>query len=341
MSIASQTFCPNAPLQPNGSLPWIIEPPLARSLSKAWRCPSSDAFARELVPWAKAKHPKCKGMASCFTPISNYRCYAVLLGETGSIYLGLNVEIPGTAEATTLHAEQFASLLSAGVGGGGSRLNETGLISLAQRGTGAPCGHCRQWLAEFADAPKLVLLGTAGTARPMSAIFVDSFGPLALNNTCPLLSTDPRCVRARAVREPSLADPLSRAAVKAALASYSPYAKRRSGVALRTSGNKIYASGIFESVALNPSVQPVVAALVDLIVRGGAVAGPQWGSSIVEAVHAEEEEEEVLDVDVEASGDSELFAASRHAWPSYVAHTRSVLRSLAPNATVRVVPFAR
>lgn len=94
MSIASQTFCPNAPLQPNGSLPWIIEPPLARSLSKAWRCPSSDAFARELVPWAKAKHPKCKGMASCFTPISNYRCYAVLLGETGSIYLGLNVEIP-------------------------------------------------------------------------------------------------------------------------------------------------------------------------------------------------------------------------------------------------------
>ena len=150
-----------------------------------------------------------------------------------------------------------------------------------------------------------------------------------------------RCVRARAVREPSLADPLSRAAVKAALASYSPYAKRRSGVALRTSGNKIYASGVFESVALNPSVQPAVAALVDLIVRGGAVAGPQWGSGIVEAVHAEEEEEEVLDVDVEASGDSELFAASRHAWPSYVAHTRSVLRSLAPNATVRVVQFAR
>ena len=183
---------------------------------------------------------------------------------------------------------------------------------------------------------------------------MDSFGPLSLNNTCPLLSPDPRCVRARAAQRlrepPSTAraddvDPLSRAAVRAALASYSPYAKRRSGVALRAANGRVYSSGIFESVALNPSVQPVVAALVDLIVGGGAAAGASWGSAIVEAVHAEEEEAEERraaaipsreeTVEVEASG----LAFARHAWPSYVAHTRSVLRSLAPNASVRVVRF--
>jgi cytidine deaminase len=366
-------FCPGAPAVPNSSLPWVLSAPLARSLSDAWRCSTADAFARELVPWAKAKHPLC-GDASCLTPLSGFECHAVLTGASGAVYLGVNIEVPGTGEHTTLHAEQFASLLAAGVGQPEKSSPESGLVSLAQRGTGAPCGHCRQWLAEFVDAPELMLLGTAGggVARPMRQLFPDAFGPASLNNSCPLLSTDSRCTR-RLPPPAAVAptdDPTALAAVRAALHAYTPYTGQRSGVALRTSSGEIYAAPTFESVALNPGVQPAVAALVALLVGGGTAPGDRWGSSIVYAVYAEEQPAEVAEA-VEAQGGT-VRASPRHAqgprnavseiaaesarderkrvapmgartrarsWPSYAAHTRAVVRSLAPNATVQTVHF--
>jgi cytidine deaminase len=301
--IVISMWCPGAPATANASLPWIMSASDAQALSRMWNCPSEDALARQLVPWALAKHPNCGGH-SCFTPLSDFRCHAVLTGASGAIYLGINLEVPAVSESTTLHAEQFASLLSAGVGHSRitGRLRETGLVSLAQRGTGAPCGHCRQWLAEFIDAPSLVLLGTSDITqrRPMNQIFPMPFGPSALNNSCPLLSSAPECARpltdmggARGAPIEGSLDPLSAAAVHTALhESYCPYTRRRSAVALRTARGAIFTGGAYESVALNPSVQPVVAALVDLIVGGGAALGRSWGRPIVEAVLAEESESE-------------------------------------------------
>ena len=190
-------WCPAAPATVNASLPWALSPAEAAALAKEWRCPDRDAFARELVPWALARHPMC-GESSCFTPLSHYRCFAVMTGPGGAIYFGVNIEVRESALATTLHAEQFASLLAAGIGA--RTWHETGLESLAQRGTGAPCAHCRQWLAEFANAPDLVLIGTAGQGvrQPMSDLFPLAFGPAALNNTCPLLAQGPACAPAGA-----------------------------------------------------------------------------------------------------------------------------------------------
>jgi cytidine deaminase len=242
------------------------------------------------------------------------------------------LEIPGSPLQTTLHAEQFSTLVAAGVGR--KKWKETGLLSLAQDGTGAPCGHCRQWLAEFEDAPNLRLIGTGkkGLTTRMETIFPDAFGPAALNNSCPLLANDPSCAhqQRKSLRSANTStfamndkvDELVQAAINAATNSYTPYSSRRSGVSLRTTSGEIYAAGAYESVAFNPTVQPVMSALVALIVGGGSIPGPQWASHISDAVLAE---------DMPAT--TQLGGAG----PSYAAHTAGVLRSLAPNATLRVV----
>ena len=90
-------------------------------------------------------------------------------------------------------------------------------------------------------------------------------------------------------------------------------------------------AGVFESVAFNPTVQPVTAALVALIVGGGAAVGARWGEVIVEAVHAEEE--------LCTASDDALAGPAPRAWPSFAAHTRAVVGSLAPQAAVRVETF--
>jgi hypothetical protein len=85
-------WCPAAPATVNASLPWALSPAEAAALAKEWRCPDRDAFARELVPWALARHPMC-GESSCFTPLSHYRCFAVMTGAGGAIYFGVNIEV--------------------------------------------------------------------------------------------------------------------------------------------------------------------------------------------------------------------------------------------------------
>lgn len=316
------TWCSNVPT-PNSSLPWMLTPSEAAALSLRWGCDGPDSLARALVPWALAKHPLC-GSSSCYTPLSNFSCYAVLTGSSGAVYFGVNFEVPGVASATTLHAEQFASIVSTGVGRArGGAHAETGLVSLAQRGTGAPCGHCRQWLAEFVDAPDLMLLGTSGARAPMSTLNPDAFGPAALNNTCPLLSPDPSCVERRAgaaaAGEPDSGNPLDDAALSEAARSYAPYTKRRSAVALLAADGRIWAAGVYESVAFNPTIQPIVAALTSLIAGGGAAGGRDWAAHVVEAVLAEETVDEPA--------------------PSFAAHTAAVMKSLAPEAAFRVIAF--
>ena len=243
-------------------MPWALHANDVARLSKQWGCNSSDNFARQLLPSVLAKHELCSPANNtgtpkrCYIPISGFPCYAVVTGKTGGVYVGINLEFPGSPIGATLHAEQFATLVAAGVGRSRSMSwDETGLTSLAQRGNGAPCGHCRQWLTEFVDAPSLTILGTESesTRYNMSTIFANAFGPSALNNTCPLLSQRPECTRpgtrptqlrgARARQQ----DALEQAAINAATTAYAPYTNRRSGVALQLASGRIVAEGQWRS----------------------------------------------------------------------------------------------
>ena len=97
--------------------------------------------------------------AFAYAPYSNHKVGAALVGKSGKIYLGCNVE--NAAYSPTNCAERTAifKAVSEGerefsaiaiVGGVGDALSEMC----------APCGVCRQVLAEFCEPDMKVVMGT-------------------------------------------------------------------------------------------------------------------------------------------------------------------------------------
>ena len=126
---------PNASTSP--AFPFVIPPSQVASLKTAWDCASTDALLRALVMYAIAE----PGM---YEPISDYKVGMAGLGESGHVYLGINLEFPGAAIGSTVHAEQFVTsscMLN----------NETRLLTLVGHDC-CPCGHCRQFLSELVNA---------------------------------------------------------------------------------------------------------------------------------------------------------------------------------------------
>ena len=112
-----------------------------------------------------------------YTPYSNHKVGAALLGKSGKIYLGCNVE--NAAYTPTNCAERTAvfKAVSEGerefsaiavVGGLGDTLSELC----------APCGVCRQVLSEFCDGTLKVILGTPEkiTVTTLAELLPYSFG---------------------------------------------------------------------------------------------------------------------------------------------------------------------
>ena len=71
------------------------------------------------------------------SPISDYAVGAVILGQSGNIYFGPNMEFENTALHFTIHAEQCAVVNTA-------QHLEKGIVSIAVNAP--PCGFCRQFV---------------------------------------------------------------------------------------------------------------------------------------------------------------------------------------------------
>ena len=112
-----------------------------------------------------------------YAPYSNHKVGAALVGKSGRIYTGCNIE--NAAYTPTNCAERTAifKAVSEGelefvaiavVGGLGDTLSEIC----------APCGVCRQVLAEFCDGDFKVVLGTPDkiTVTTLSGLLPYSFG---------------------------------------------------------------------------------------------------------------------------------------------------------------------
>lgn len=70
-------------------------------------------------------------------------CRAIGLGVSGRVYVGVNLEFPNLPLHHSVHAEQFLVANAAAAG-------ERGLTQITVNA--APCGHCRQFLAELITA---------------------------------------------------------------------------------------------------------------------------------------------------------------------------------------------
>ena len=112
-----------------------------------------------------------------YAPYSDHRVGAALVGKSGKLYLGCNVE--NAAYSPTNCAERTAifKAVSEGereftaiaiVGGVGDTLSEVC----------APCGVCRQVMAEFCDGDMRIVMGTPDkiTVSTLSELLPYSFG---------------------------------------------------------------------------------------------------------------------------------------------------------------------
>jgi cytidine deaminase len=191
-------------------------------------------------------------------PISNFFVGVVARGASGSLYLGANIEIPGQCLGFAVHAEQSA-LSNAYMN------SERSVTSLAVVG-GAPCGHCRQFMEEISPAGEILILVPNQPPVKLASILPAAFGPAALGATQGALPIR----KANLALSGRASDALSVAALDAASRAYAPYSKSPAGVAMSTTGGRIFQGCYIENVAFNPSLSPLQTALVQLIAAAQA-----------------------------------------------------------------------
>jgi cytidine deaminase len=228
--------------------------------------------------------------------LTNFRVGAVVRGTSGALYLGANIEFPGANLGQTVHAEQ-AALSNAFMH------DEPGIAAIAV--SAPPCGHCRQFLYEFAEGRDIEILLPDQPAVALSALLPRPFGPADLNVTKGPLSRTKIAIQN--------AESVAQAARYAAANAYAPYSNSPSGIAIRSRRGNVYRGSYIENAAFNPSLPPLQVALV-----GMAMANEDF-SDITEVVLAE------------ASNNS----------ISQLSATKSVLAVIAPRAEFRLLPRAK
>jgi cytidine deaminase len=220
-----------------------------------------EEFMLDLIPLAKTL---------AIPPISNFFVGVVALGASGSLYFGANYEFPGHALTFSVHGEQAATMQALSNG-------ETGIEMLAI--SAAPCGYCRQFLNELTTASTLRIILPNTPATSLTSLLPAAFGPIDLGVTGGLLSPQSHGM----TLSESVNDDVVRAALAAANRSYAPYSASYAGVALKTSDGGIVTGSVAENAAFNPSMSPLEAAIVNLVIGANKKYGDIVDAVLVEA----------------------------------------------------------
>jgi len=190
--------------------------------------------------------------------ISSFTVGAVgLESETGNLVFGGNLEFPGANIANTVHAEGFvfARAFSRGTS-----------IKTIAIGEAHPCAFCRQFLSEFAATQALTLIDPLGHRLTMAELYPWPFDPAYLGET----GLVPGTIYAPhlALGANSLAPQVAELLTDAGRRAYAPYSKCPGAVVLQLRDGNLVAGSSIESVAFNPTIAPMQAALIDLLMQG-------------------------------------------------------------------------
>lgn len=198
--------------------------------------------------------------SKAFAGLSNFKVGAIVLGASGNIYFGSNIEIPNQVCGFAVHAEQAAF---ANAFNHGERRIKAIVI------TYAPCGHCRQFMTEFSLSYDLPIIVKRTGETTLKKLLPEPFGPIDLGNTAGVANFEGTSLNLFESYEAFDAEPeLERAALKSAEASYAPYSAAPSGAAILTKRGRTYSGSYIESVAFNPGLPPLQSAVVSLIQSG-------------------------------------------------------------------------
>ncbi len=235
-------------------------------------------------------------------PISNFFVGAVgREAETGNLLLGGNIEFPGTHLGYTVHGETCLAMRAHSRG--------TALDRIAL-GEAHPCAHCRQFLSEFVWSRDLVLIDPHGHRLTLSQLYPWPFDPNYLGNEGAVPGRKTERVMLSPTELPeSIATPLLAAGRRA----HAPYSNAPGAIVLMLADGALVTGASVESVAFNPTMGPVSAAIIDLVAHGyrptqivGAVLGTRLGGAV-----------------------------------DYVASSREILNRIAPLVDLKVIGWAQ
>jgi cytidine deaminase len=106
-----------------------------------------------------------------FAPYSSFKVGAAVMGASGRIYVGCNVE--NATFGATICAERAA--ICSMIASGESRLLAVAVYTEAEPAA-TPCGICRQVIAEFAeDAPIVVANASGQTVYSIARLLPERF----------------------------------------------------------------------------------------------------------------------------------------------------------------------
>ncbi len=191
-------------------------------------------------------------------PISGFTVGAVGLEEaSGHMIFGGNVEFPSSHLGFSIHAEGFVFTRA---------FNRGTSISVIALNEAHPCGHCRQFLAEFDRDRSLQVIDPLGHTLSLADLYPWPFDPAYLGETgvspgriaWPDLDLQPdRVPAATAAR-------LRQAGARA----HAPYSKCPGAVVLELADGNLISGAAIESVAFNPGLGPLQVAFIDLLAHG-------------------------------------------------------------------------
>lgn len=194
-------------------------------------------------------------------PISSFFVGAVgLERETGNLVLGGNMEFPGTHLGFTIHGEGFVFTRAAARGT---------TISHLAIGEAHPCAHCRQYLSEFAATRDLILIDPLGHRLTMAQLYPWPFDPDYLGEAGYM----PDTIHAdRTLGTNGLTSTTAARLLAAAQRAHAPYSKCPGAIVLTLHDGGHVTGFAIESVAFNPTMGPLQAALINLSANGYAAA---------------------------------------------------------------------